>query len=40
MSGGIHWNTHNTEEARAGKPISYEELVKRTGIEFLPGWSK
>lgn len=31
-----HW-MDNTEEARAGKPISYEELVKRTGIEFLPG---
>jgi len=34
-----HW-IDNTEEARAGKPISYEELVKRTGIEFLPGWGK
>jgi endonuclease G len=34
-----HW-MDNTEEARAGKPISYEELVKRTGIEFLPGWGK
>jgi endonuclease G len=32
----VHW-MDNTEEARAGMPISYEELVKRTGIEFLPG---
>ena len=30
-----HW-LDNTNEARVGKPISYEELVKRTGIEFLP----
>ncbi len=32
----VHWQD-NTEDARAGKPISYEELVRRTGIEFLPG---
>ena len=31
-----HW-IENTDEARAGKPISYEELVRRTGIEFIPG---
>jgi endonuclease G len=31
-----HW-VENTDSARAGRPISYEELVKRTGIEFLPG---
>lgn len=31
-----HW-IENTDEARAGRPISYAELVKRTGIEFLPG---
>jgi len=31
-----HW-LENTDEARAGRPISYEELVRRTGIEFLPG---
>lgn len=31
-----HW-IENTDTANAGKPISYEELVKRTGIEFLPG---
>lgn len=30
-----HW-LDNTNEARVGKPISYEELVRRTGIEFLP----
>ena len=27
----------NTDEAHAGHPISYEDLVSRTGIEFLPG---
>jgi len=31
-----HW-VENTDEARAGKPITYRELVERTGIEFLPG---
>lgn len=31
-----HW-LDNTDEARVGKPISYEELVQRTGIDFLPG---
>ncbi|AOY93759.1 endonuclease [Cupriavidus sp. USMAA2-4] len=31
-----HW-IENTDSARAGRPISYQELVKRTGIEFLPG---
>jgi endonuclease G, mitochondrial len=30
-----HW-MENTDEARAGLPITYSELVKRTGIEFLP----
>lgn len=30
-----HW-IENTDEARVGKPISYEELVRRTGIEFFP----
>jgi endonuclease G len=30
-----HW-IENTDEARVGKPISYEDLVKRTGIEYLP----
>lgn len=30
-----HW-LDNTDQARAGAPISYEELVRRTGIEFLP----
>jgi len=34
-----HW-LDNTDEAEAGKHISYEELVWRTGIEFLPGWKK
>ncbi len=27
----------NTNVARAGRPITYFELVKRTGTEFLPG---
>lgn len=27
----------NSDETRASRPISYTELVKRTGIEFLPG---
>lgn len=31
----VNW-LDNTDEAKAGKPISYQELVKRTGIEFLP----
>jgi len=33
-----HW-IENTDEARATKPISYQELVRRTGIEFLPSVS-
>jgi endonuclease G, mitochondrial len=31
-----HW-LENSEQARTGRPIDYAELVKRTGIEFLPG---
>ncbi|SHG64784.1 endonuclease G [Massilia sp. CF038] len=31
-----HW-LENTEQARIGRPIEYAELVRRTGIEFLPG---
>lgn len=31
-----HW-LENDNAARGSKPISYPELVKRTGIEFLPG---
>ncbi|CAN7653411.1 DNA/RNA non-specific endonuclease [Acidovorax sp. LjRoot66] len=30
-----HWQA-NREGERAGPPISYQELVKRTGVEFLP----
>ena len=30
-----HWQS-NQEGASAGRPISYQELVKRTGVEFLP----
>ena len=33
-----HWS-ENSNEALAGKPITYAELVRRTGIEFLPGIS-
>jgi endonuclease G len=36
--GWAHW-LKNTDEARVGRPIPYEELVQRTGIEFLPGVS-
>lgn len=31
-----HW-IENSDHARAGKPISYKELVRRTGIDFLGG---
>ncbi|MFZ6742877.1 DNA/RNA non-specific endonuclease [Undibacterium sp. JH2W] len=31
-----HW-VENTDEAGVGKPISYQELVNKTGIRFLPG---
>ncbi len=31
-----HW-VENAPRARVGKPISYQELVNRIGIEFLPG---
>lgn len=31
-----HW-IENKDTARISAPISYDELVKRTGIEFLPG---
>ncbi|AQV96410.1 endonuclease [Cupriavidus necator] len=31
-----HW-IENSDSARAGRPIAYRELVKRTGVEFLPG---
>lgn len=30
-----HW-IENTNEARVTRPITYEELVRRTNIEFLP----
>ncbi|MET3139347.1 endonuclease G [Undibacterium sp. GrIS 1.2] len=30
-----HW-IENADEARPGKPISYAELVSRSGIQFLP----
>lgn len=31
-----YWH-ENSDDAKIEKPISYEELVKRTGIEFLSG---
>jgi endonuclease G, mitochondrial len=31
-----HWHL-NDNATRASRPISYDELVRRTGIEFLPG---
>jgi endonuclease G len=31
-----HWQP-NSEDARAGRPISYAELTKRLGMELLPG---
>lgn len=31
-----HWHA-NSDTERGGPPISYQELVKRTGIDFLPG---
>lgn len=31
-----HWHA-NRDDENGGRPISYQELVKRTGIEFLPG---
>jgi endonuclease G len=33
-----HWHL-NDNTTRGAKPISYSELVRRTGIEFLPGVS-
>jgi endonuclease G len=33
-----HW-LDNTDEARVGKPISYGELVRRTGMDFIPALS-
>lgn len=34
----VHW-LDNTDTARAGKPISYAELVQRTGIDFMPAFA-
>ena len=31
-----HWHL-NDDATRGSKPISYAELVKQTGIDFLPG---
>jgi endonuclease G len=32
----VHWHL-NDNATRGSKPISYAELVRRTGVEFLPG---
>lgn len=32
----VHWQA-NSDQATVTRPISYQELVKRTGVEFLPG---
>ena len=32
----VYWQ-ENSDAKRASRPISYGELVKRTGSEFLPG---
>ena len=34
--GWVYWH-ENSNTTRASKPVSYAELVKRTGIEFLSG---
>lgn len=34
----VHW-LRNTSDSQVEKPISYTELVRRTGVEFLPGVS-
>lgn len=31
-----HWH-RNSDDEHGGPPISYKELVRRTGIEFQPG---
>jgi len=31
----VHWQI-NSAAARAGRPISYDEFVRRTGLELLP----
>jgi len=33
-----HWQ-ENREGERVSRPITYQELVKRTGVEFLPGFA-
>lgn len=31
----VHW-LENTDQAKPGKPISHEQLLERTGINFMP----
>ena len=33
-----HWH-ENADSTKGARPISYQDLVKRTGVEFLPGLS-
>jgi endonuclease G len=35
MHAKVHWQ-ENREGETVDQPISYQELVKRTGVEFLP----
>lgn len=41
QAGGRAWSywVDNTDAARASRPITYQTLVARTGVEFLPGIS-
>lgn len=32
----VHWQLHSAD-TRAGRPISYDEFVRRTGLHVLPG---
>lgn len=34
----VHWHV-NADSTKGSRPISYQDLVKRTGVEFLPGLS-
>jgi len=32
----VYWQ-ENADATKGSAPISYDELVKRTGVKFLPG---
>jgi len=38
VPGWAHWH-ENDNATRGAAPISYAELMKRTGIKYLPGAS-